>query len=166
MAVIRKHTGAIPNISHKELVDRAFLWLTTHGTHHHTISFRERSTSVSETPDAIGFYGSTSTLIECKASRADFLSDREKYFRRKPEEGMGHKRYFMCPVGLLQPNELPDKWGLLEVYEKENRRPHAVRIAKDAEPFWERNLAAEIQYLVSAIRRIEISMAVYVVPSE
>ena len=67
-----------------------------------SIRFKERISSVSENPDAMGFGGRHfSILIECKASRADFIMDRKKWFRKRPEDGMGHKRYFMAPVGML-----------------------------------------------------------------
>jgi len=67
----------------------------------------------------------------------------------------------MAPVGMLKPDEIPDGWGLLEVYEKTGNHRH-VRTSKEPTPFYERNLVNEIGYLVSAIRRIDISMAVFV----
>ena len=152
--------GVIPKISHCELVDRAFLYLRTVGC---SVCFKERVTSISENPDAMGFGGRQfSVLIECKSSRADFITDAKKWFRKRPEEGMGYKRYFMSPVGMLKPSEIPCGWGLLEVYEKTPRMNRRVRIAVDAESFYKRNKEAEIQYLVSAIRRINISMAVFI----
>ncbi len=125
--------------------------------------FRERVASTSENPDAMGFGGRHfSVLIECKASRADFLTDKKKRFRQRPEDGMGYKRYFMASVGMLEPSEIPKGWGLLEVYEKPPRMNRRVCIALEAEAFYERDREAEIQYLVSAIRRINISMAVFI----
>ena len=79
---------------------------------------------------------------------------------------MGYKRYFMAPVGMLKPGEIPKGWGLLEVYEKTPRMNRRVCIAVDAEAFHERNREAEIRYLVSAIRRINISMAVFIEPEQ
>ncbi|GBQ90079.1 hypothetical protein GCM10007866_16160 [Gluconobacter albidus] len=71
-----------------------------------------------ESPDAIGYRVSDminggSTIVECKVSRSDFLADRKKPHRQTG--GMGKWRYFMCPEGLISPDELPDKWGLLHV---------------------------------------------------
>jgi len=158
----RKYNDIVPEISHHELVDRAFLYLHTIGC---SVRFRERVSSVSENPDAMGFGGSNfSVLIECKSSRADFIKDMKKWFRRRPEDGMGYKRYFMVPVGMLKTSEIPKGWGLLEVYEKTPHMNRRVRIAVDAESFHERNREAEIKYLVSAIRRINISMAVFIEP--
>jgi len=158
----KAYLGIVPEISHRELVDRAFLYLHTIGC---SIRFRERITSISENPDAMGFGGKYfSILIECKSSRADYIADKKKWFRRRPEDGMGYKRYFMAPVGILKPAEIPKGWGLLEVYEKTPRMNRRVCIAVDSEAFHERNREAEIKYLVSAIRRIDISMAVFIEP--
>lgn len=157
------YCGIVPEISHQELVDRAFLYLHTIRC---SVRFKERITSISENPDAMGFGGRHfSVLIECKASKADFLTDKKKWFRRKPIDGMGYKRYFMAPVGLLKPSEIPKGWGLLEVYEKTPRMNRRVRVTVEAESFYERNREAEISYLVSAIRRINISMAVFIEPA-
>ena len=82
-----KYTGTIPEIDHTELVQRAFTYLQcSMGC---SVVFKERSTSVSECPDAIGFKGGFSYLIECKSSRADFLADKKKHFRKNTSEGMG-----------------------------------------------------------------------------
>lgn len=162
-----KYVGEIPKIEHKELVQRAFTYLQfSFGC---SVVFKERVAAPSETPDAIGFKGGFSYLIECKASRADFLSDKKKHFRNpeEPSQGMGYCRYFMAPVGLLEPSEIPNGWGLLEVYEIPPMcRNRTVKISKESKGFseGERNLTGEVSYLVSAIRRINISMAVFVVP--
>lgn len=69
-----------------------------------------------ELPDVIAFNRDTSTVIECKVSRSDFLADKKKSFRMQPNSGMGDSRYYCCPKGLIRPEELPDRWGLLYVY--------------------------------------------------
>jgi len=158
-----KYTGEIPKIEHKELVQRAFKYLQFNvGC---SVVFKERIASGSENPDAIGFKDGFSYLIECKASRADFFADKKKLFRKIPQKGMGSQRYFMSPVGLFEPTEIPDGWGLLEVYEIPPMcRNRTVKKAKESKNFsvLERNLSAEVAYLVSAIRRLNISMAVFV----
>lgn len=72
-----------------------------------------------ETPDAIGFrstaYDQYSVLCEAKTSRADFLSDANKAHRIDPAKGMGSFRYFIAPEGLIALDELPPKWGLIDV---------------------------------------------------
>ncbi len=52
--------------------------------------------------------------VECKVSRSDYYRDKSKVFRRQPELGSGKYRYYLTPVGLLVPKNLPEKWGLLE----------------------------------------------------
>ena len=132
-------------------------------TRMHTIVITELSTSCSETPDAIGFdAGGFSTLIECKASRADFHADNKKYFRRSPETGMGHRRYFMAPVGLLKPEIMPDGWGLIEVYTKTDSGRRKRYETKAATHFPVINERAQTGMLVSVMRRLEISTAVFV----
>ena len=167
MAIIgRRRLGVpveIPKITHKELVNKAEIWLR--GREGCSIIVKELSTSNSETPDVIGFKGRYSVLIECKTSRADFLADKKKGFRRNSELGMGCKRYFMAPAGLLEPEELPEGWGLIDVYEKK----HGHRVAREAKPsegFPEVNRSAEVAFLVSIIRRLQLSMAAYVIAQD
>ena len=109
---------------HERLVSIAHAWLlNTKGC---SFAFAELVTYASETPDAIGWRGSSSVtlLVECKATRADFLSDRKKVFRRDPARGMGSYRFYMCPEGLISVAELPDRWGL--IYAKANGRARQV----------------------------------------
>ena len=151
-----------PEISHKELVKLAGIWLRNY-TQTHTIVITELSTSSSETPDAIGFdSGGYSTLIECKASRADFHADKKKHFRQRPEDGMGYYRYYMAPVGLLKPEELPEKWGLIEVYEKTESGRRKRYLTVPPKPFFELNERAQTGMLVSIMRRLEIATSVFV----
>ncbi len=65
--------------------------------------------------DAVLFSSITSYMIETKISRSDFLADAKKPFRINPDEGIGEYRYYACPTGLIKPEELPDKWGLIYV---------------------------------------------------
>lgn len=158
----RPSFGVVPEISHKELVKQAGLWLRNN-THMHTIVITELSTSCSETPDAIGFDArGFSTLIECKTSRADFHADKKKHFRRSPESGMGHRRYFMAPVGLLQPEEMLEGWGLIEIYTKTDSGRRKRYETKTATRFPVINERAQTGMLVSVMRRLEISTAVFV----
>lgn len=74
-----------------------------------------------ERVDAILFSTGSSYMIETKISRADFFADSSKDFRINPEKGVGRYRYYACPEGLILPEELPSKWGLIYVREG-NRR--------------------------------------------
>ena len=109
---------------HERLVSIAHAWLlNAKGC---SFAFAELVTYASETPDAIGWRGSSSVtlLVECKATRADFMADKKKIFRRNPVRGMGTFRFYLCPEGLIDASELPDKWGL--IYVKPNGRARQV----------------------------------------
>ena len=152
----------IPEITHKEIVKQAGLWLRNNSPTH-TVVITELATSSSETPDAIGFSAQGfSTLIECKTSRADFHADKKKHFRRSPESGMGHCRYYMAPVGLLNIEELPEHWGLIEIYEKTDSGRRRRYETKAATHFPEIHERSQTGMLVSVLRRLEISTAVFV----
>lgn len=77
---------------------------------------KEVKSMSSEIPDLIGFQCDISTVIECKTSRQDFIKDREKPHRI--EGGVGNFRFFLCPEGLITVDELPERWGLIEVNSK------------------------------------------------
>jgi hypothetical protein len=95
-----------------------------------------------EFPDAIGWRSYESYLVECKVSRADFLADLKKPHRVNPDWGMGDRRYYMTPPELVQPDEVPDLWGLLWVYPKivrVKRSPYRLqgdrdRVARNERP--------------------------------
>jgi len=73
----------------------------------------ELVTSCPESADVFGWTYWTSVLIEVKVSRSDFLADTKKPFRQTPEDGLGTFRYYFCPAGLINHDEVPANWGLL-----------------------------------------------------
>lgn len=129
--------------THSDLVEVAAAWLRKRCA----IVVTEIATS-GEEPDALGWQGPHSTLIECKVSRGDFLADRQKPFRRQAERGIGRSRYFLTPSGLIDATELPQGWGLLEYDGKR------VCCAKKSEYFENVNDRHEITILLSLLRRI------------
>jgi hypothetical protein len=133
--------------NHDLLVSVARRWLTKRCP----VVCTELVTQGWESADALGFASDGGTiLIECKASRADFLADRKKGFRLMPELGMGARRYFLALTGLIKPEELPEGWGLLSV----NGR--SVRMMVESKYFRERNHDGERVVLVSLLRRLGI----------
>jgi len=111
-----------------------------------------------ERPDAIGWRDGLSILVECKVSRADFLSDRNKRFRKAPELGMGDWRFFLCPPGVIAIEDLPAGWGLLHAYPKKIQKIHGVPGNCGwwrKKPF-EGNKLCENQMLYSALRRMMV----------
>ena len=113
-------SGGSVRLSHGDLVERAVRWLRNSERCPLVIGdFRWLS---GECPDAMGWSArGVSTLIECKASRADFYADRRKGWRHNGR-GVGDRRFYFTPKGLVRPDELPDGWGLLEVWGQQVRR--------------------------------------------
>src|SRR5580693_10695319 len=112
--------------------------------------FYEFAAAAKENPDIIGWSTGFSTLIECKATRSDFLSDSKKKVRRNPKDGMGQRRYYLCPAGTIQMEDLPKKWGLL--WAEKGR----VVVKKEARGHPDRSLIAELRFLNSMLRRAQI----------
>lgn len=134
----------LPSEMHAALIVAAAKWLEAKG---HSVVITDMSHGDGETPDAIGWKGKASTLIECKASRSDFLQDRHKPWRRNPERGMGTRRYFAVPEGLIATTELPEGWGLLELHKGK------IKLVTES-GYHQRGATAETSLLVSALRRV------------
>lgn len=129
---------------------KAVAWLRNYGC---GVVLSEQSCASGETPDAIGWKrGCHSVVVECKVARADFLVDREKPFRKKPETGMGCERYYLAPDGLLASDELPEGWGLLELCGREVKQVVvSSRKLRSA-----RGFRYEMNLLLASLRRVEV----------
>ena len=130
-------------MTHKELVEVAARWLRARSV----AVVTELASGGHEEPDAIGWHGRSSIVLECKVSRRDFSADKKKWTRYYG--GMGSQRYFLAPPGLVDPKELPMDWGLLEyadgkVWQVVECKPRGER----------RQCTAEIALLLSTLRRI------------
>jgi hypothetical protein len=133
-------------VTHASLVALGVRWLSRQSS---TV-FYEFAGTAKENPDIIGWSSGFSTLIECKVTRSDFLSDSKKPVRRNPRSGMGQRRYYLCPAGIIQVDDLPKKWGLLWL---EKGR---VVVKREARGHPERSLIAELRFLNSMLRRAQI----------
>ena len=137
-------------MTHEKLVQRAVAWLRSYGC---GVVLSEQCCASGETPDAIGWKRAChSVVVECKISRSDFLADREKPFRRKAELGMGCERYYLSPGGLLNPDELPRGWGLLEL---RGRDVH-VDVPANEKMRSTRGFRYEMNLLLASLRRVEV----------
>ncbi len=138
-------------LTHAQLVLRAERWLRNSvGC---SVVLTELVTSAGEVPDAIGWKRGASTLVECKASVADFKRDADKTHHRAGV-GMGTYRYYLTPPGLLKREDVPAYWGLLECQPNTIKvvKKATTRDGKDAQAsLWRQ--AREIAMLVSALRR-------------
>jgi hypothetical protein len=141
-------------MTHQDLVDAAYKWLLSIGC---SFAFKELKTYAHEQPDAIGWKNGKSILVECKTSQTDFLADQKKFFRAFPWMGVGSFRFYLCPAGIINKNDLPERWGLLYCSEKRKRikKVHAPKgnVWEDKWRF-EKNSASEILMLCSALRRV------------
>jgi hypothetical protein len=132
-------------ISHRELCLIGSKYMKNHGIMKwqkptYVVCELER---VGESPDIFGFGLACTQLIEVKVSRSDFLADKKKYWRQNQTKGLGQLRAYLCPKGIINANELPEKWGL---FYYENGK---IEIIKEPEiqtcdSMQEMNLAASI----------------------
>src|SRR5207248_10188715 len=137
-------------MTHEKLVAKAVAWLRRYGC---GVVLSEQSCANGETPDAIGWKRAChSVVVECKITRGDFLADRSKPFREKPEIGVGCERFYLAPAGLIKPEELLAGWGLLECRQRKTELVHASeKKMRGAKGFhYEMNL------LLASLRRVEV----------
>jgi hypothetical protein len=137
-------------MTHAQLVQKAVTWLRGYRC---GVVLSEQACRSGEMPDAIGWKRAChSVLIECKITRADFLIDREKLFRQKPELGLGCERFYLTPADMLRPEELPSGWGLLECHSRKilMLRP-STKNFRTAVGF-----KYEMNFLLASLRRVEV----------
>lgn len=109
---------------HHRLTKLGAKWLTRQGFA--VVATEITAVGSREQPDVIGFRSQCSVVIEAKVTRADFLADRRKPERMEGGKGLGVYRFYLCPEGIIAPEDLPPKWGLLHAKGKtvvEVRRP-------------------------------------------
>lgn len=142
-------------VTHDDLVMRAEKWLKSQNC---KVVIRDPFRTMNqEQPDTIGWRDGVSILIEAKASRADFLADKKKWFRKYPEKGMGDWRFYICEPDVIRIEDLPEGWGLLYVTPKTIKKVHGIPTNCN----WHNcphtpNKRAETVMLVSALRRLQI----------
>ena len=137
-------------MTHAQMVERAVRWLRGYRC---GVVLSEQACVSGEMPDAIGWKRANhSVLVECKVTRADFLADRAKPFRQKPEQGVGSERFYLTPPGLVKVEELPAGWGLLEYRRGRIEMMHeSARKLRTAE-----GLRYELNLLLASLRRVEV----------
>lgn len=146
-------------MTHAEVVEAAYRWLKSETKCGVALKEYKSSRFSTELPDVIGFDGDgISYVIECKASRADFLADAAKFFRQEPEKGMGQQRYYCCPETMLTVAEMPRMWGLIYVNEEGRAYiKHDPYVMQDGMVRrFERNVKAEYSIMYSALYRMDL----------
>jgi hypothetical protein len=137
-------------VTHAQLVEKAVRWLRSYRC---GVVLSEQACASGEMPDAIGWKQAChSVLVECKVTRPDFLADRAKPFRRKPQQGIGCERFYLAAAGLIRIEELPQGWGLLE--QRSGRVEVAYPAAKNLRTA--AGFRYEMNLLLASLRRVEI----------
>lgn len=141
--------------THKQICEIGTKFLKRFGC---SVILEEFVSATSECPDLLGFKSGYSILLEAKVSRSDFLTDKNKYFRKKEDKGMGNYRLFICPEGLIKEEELPKGWGLIYVTDKLKAKtivgPKSNSFIGCGVDYKESCLKSENAMLVSAMRRV------------
>jgi len=137
-------------MTHAQLVEKAVRWLRSYRC---GVVLSEQACVSGEMPDAIGWKQAChSVLVECKVARPDFLADRDKPFRRKPEKGVGSERFYLTPPGLIAIDELPPGWGLLEYHRgRIEVQHHSAKNLRTSTGF-----RYEMNLLLASLRRVEV----------
>jgi len=137
-------------MTHAQLVERAVRWLRSYRC---GVVLSEQACVSGEMPDAIGWKRANhSVLVECKLTRADFIADRCKPFRQKPEQGVGSERFYLTPSALVRLEELPPGWGLLEFRRgRVELVQHSAKNLRTATGF-----RYEMNLLLASLRRVEV----------
>lgn len=146
------HGHYIFSMTHKEVIEITQKFLDRKKGKRWSVflTFSEIVTIEHEIPDIIGFASGSSTIIEVKISRSDFLKDKKKSFRYIPQLGMGNYRFYACPDGLIKESEIPENWGLIYINKKKK-----CEIIKEPERQIS-NTFAEHRFMYSILRRLKL----------
>ncbi len=137
-------------VTHRFLCERGAKWLNTirHWNFRCQYVLIEFVSACRENPDIFGIRGGKNICIEVKVSRADFKRDIKKPHRQTA--GIGATRYYMCPKGMIEPEEIENGWGLIE-YDPET---NSFNCTKNSDYFNIRDYESEQNLLYSLIRRL------------
>jgi hypothetical protein len=137
-------------MTHAQLVQIATKWLRRYRC---GVVLSEQACASGEMPDAIGWKrASHSVVIECKVSRGDFFTDRDKPFRKNSAIALGCERFYLTTPGLIRVDELPLGWGLLESQARQvvMQKPSETKL-RSAKGF-----AYEMNLLLASLKRVEL----------
>ena len=87
---------------------------------------------------------------------------KKKDHRRRPYTGMGRKRFYLCPKEMLQPEDMPDGWGLLWATEGQIRLKNSDDLINKED--FEIDQYKEMQMLIHNYRLVRLG--VMIVPME
>lgn len=102
---------------------------------------------------AIELWGDLERIsFEIKISRSDFLLEMRKPSKRRQALALSNKFYFVTPVGLLKPEEIPSDSGLMEVDGEEVKIKVRAPARESIRPTW--------RFVASIARRVSESSIV------
>ena len=143
-------------MTHADLVQKASKWLRNKLNCRVALEELTALTLTGEIPDVIGWVHERSILIEVKTSLSDFKADAKKIFRREPEIGLGHWRFYFSLPGIIPDELLPAGWGLYELHGRSVKYIGGVEYANAARPPFDSNLECERLLLLSALARADL----------
>ena len=112
-------------MTHAQLVEKAVRWLRRYRC---GVVLSEQACVSGEMPDAIGWKRAChSVLVECKVTRSDFLADRAKPFRLKPEQGVGCERFYSGSRWTGAPRRTARRLGITGTPSRPNRNRASLR---------------------------------------
>ena len=91
-----------------------------------------------------GAHGHERIAVEVKVTRVNYRNDTD--LKRAPAEASAHRCTYAAPVGLIDPDTLPDGWGLIEVA----RDDHGRLSARWRKRALRRTPTADPDYLIAA----------------
>jgi len=140
-------------MTHTDLVTRAASWLRN--SLHCGVVLTE-PVAAFECPDAIGWVNGRTILVECKASRSDFYADLRKPQRHPSSKGaMGNWRFYLAPDGVVDPERMPDGWGLYVVRGRSVLHSFGQEYRNAVEGPFGSNEISERRILISALRKAQ-----------
>ena len=126
-------------MTHTECINRVANWLRLQHQSYSSlrckIIFREpHGYNISkEYPDILGTGMRNDINIECKVSRQDFIKDGKK----RHNHPFGNYKFYACPEGLIKPEEIPEKFGLIYINKKTCKvikKPEYVKECENTAP--------------------------------
>ena len=116
-------------ITHEKLVEAGKRWLRPKCR----VVLTEFRCGILEEPDVLGFGNRGTYMVECKASRDDFLADQKKTHRTHIEMSVGSLSWYLTPRDMIREDELPPQWGLAELRQSRHAAGYYIKVVREAE---------------------------------
>lgn len=151
-----------PMPDHEYLRRCAVRWLT--GSKKCTVVLSELHTAAMEIPDAVGWNGTVSRLVECKISRNDLWANQNKPHVRA-DRGIGRYRYILVHANLISLADFNALtyyagYGLLHL-----SASAGIKVMREPD-LRETDRESEVLMLLSALRRIKMREFIAITPAD